>query len=124
MYLEALRLEEVWQVLVGVITVAVVAPQRAENLVGWERQPHVGKYVAELIEAPEEMIGPFKSLLRVAFSAEEPNLPGIVRGDAGDPGQLALVGDRNDCIRRRRPDHEVDLVIINQLSCYFGGTIW
>ena len=74
MHIEPLRLEEVWKMRIGVHAVAIVAPQRAEDFVGGQRQPHVREYVAELIEAPEEMVGPFEPLFRVAFdrTVQEP----------------------------------------------------
>src|SRR5262249_28501677 len=53
----------------------------------------------------------------------EPGLPGIVRRDARNAGEFALVGDRIDRVGRRRSGHDVDFVVIDQLRRDFRGPV-
>ena len=103
--------------------VGIVGQHHADDLVGRQRQPHLGEHVGDHVEAPEEVVGPLEALLRVALAAEEPGLPRIVRGDAGHAGEFALVGHRIGRVGRRRGDHDVDLVVVDELRRHFRRAV-
>ena len=88
------------------MSVLLVGGADAVRIVGEHKSPPIllvgsvshmsANSIADHAEAPEEVVGPLEALLGIAFAPEEPGLPGIVRGDAGNAGELALVGDRID----------------------------
>ncbi len=126
MDVEALGLEEPRQALflvVGGEAVRIVAEQGGHDLVGRDRGPHVGEGVAGLVETPEEVVGPLEALLGVALAREEPSLPRIVRRNARNAGELALVGHRIDRVRRRRRGHQVDFVVVDELRRHFRRAV-
>ena len=75
----------------------------------------------DVLEAPEEVIGPGEALGRIALAAEEIRLPRAIGGDAGHLVDLGLVGHRIGRIGRRGGDDEIDLVAEDQFGRDFGG---
>ena len=109
--------------IAGGDAVLIVGEHEAHLLVRRQRQPHVGEQIGDHAEAPEEVVGPLEALLGVAFAAEEEVFPRIVGGDAGNAGELALIGDRNDGVAGRGGDHDVDLVAVDELRRDFRGAV-
>ena len=109
--------------VVGGDPVLIVGEHEPDLLVGRHRQPHVGEQIGDHAEAPEEVVGPLEAFGRIAFASEEEVFPGIIRGDAGNAGKLALIRDRDDGVAGRRGDHDVDLVVIDELRGDFRRAV-
>src|SRR5262245_11119759 len=57
------------------VAVAVVGPERADDLAGRHGVPHVDEHADDVLEPPEVVIGPLEAGLGLAPAAEEPRLP-------------------------------------------------
>ena len=97
-------------------TVGVVRPHLADGLVGLERVPHGDEVGGDVLEAPEEVVGPREGLVGRGAAAEVVGLPRAVVGDAGDAERLGLVGDRVDRVGRRGDHHDVDAVVGDEVA--------
>ena len=103
------------------IAVAVVGEEPADLLVGVELAPQVGEDGDDVLEAPEEVVGVVERLpggraaAGVGLAADEIGLPRRHRRDAGHLLDLALGGDRVGGLGRRGDQHQVDLVVDDQL---------
>src|SRR4029079_2030680 len=64
------------------IAVGIIWKKTADHLVGRELVPQREERCDDVLQSPEEMVGPGEALLRVAFAPEEIGLPGAIRGDA------------------------------------------
>ncbi len=96
--------------------IGVIWPQRPDFLVGAELRPHSQVNLDHILQAPEEMIGPFKRLREVATAAGEPRLPWSRGGDAWHLIRLALVRNRVDRVQRRPDQHDVHAIDENQVA--------
>src|SRR5882672_8258611 len=105
------------------VAVTVVREQAADFLVGRHRLPAREEIGNHVLESPEEVIGPVEPRGRIAFAAEEPRLPRRHGGNAGDFVQLAGIRYRIGGLRRRRHQHQVDLVFQYEVVRDFAGTV-
>ncbi|MCY1273851.1 hypothetical protein D9M70_224650 [compost metagenome] len=105
------------------VAVAVVGEQPADHLVAAHAAPHGGVGGDHVFQAPEEVVGPLETFLRLAATGEEPGLPGRHGGDAGDFVDLALVRHRVGGFRGGRHQHQVDAIGKDQFVGHFGGTV-
>ena len=69
------------------------------------------------------MIGPFETLFRVAFAAEEPDLPGIVRCHAGEPASSHWSDTGMTVSDVEEPTTRSTLSLLIRLRRYLGGAI-
>ncbi|MNF60731.1 hypothetical protein D3C84_423530 [compost metagenome] len=105
------------------IAVAVIGEQAADDFVGRHRPPHGAVSTDHIFQAPEKVVSPFETLLRLAATGKEPRLPRRHRGDARDFVDFALVGHRVGGFRGRRHQHQIDLVRENQLARHFRRAV-
>src|SRR5262249_3603861 len=103
------------------IAVGIVGKQAPHHLVGRAGIPQCQERRDDVLEAPEEVIGPGEAFLGIALAAEEVGLPGAVGGDAGDFVDLGLIGHRIGGVGCAGGDDEIDLVAQDQLGGDLGG---
>lgn len=108
--------------------VAVVGEEPARRPVGPEVPPHVGEDRDDVLEPPENVDGVVEGLprgrvARIALLADEPGLPGRHGRDDGDAFVLAGGRDRVRRLGRRGREHQVDLVVDDQLLRDLGGAV-
>ena len=84
------------------VAVGVVGEQAADHLVGRRAVPQREERRDDVLQAPEELIGPVEAFGRIALAAEEIRLPRAVGGDAGHLVDLGLVGHRIGGVGRAR----------------------
>src|SRR5215213_5315637 len=114
------------EALLGVapgVAVAVVGPQGPDDLVVRDVAPEVGEHLDDVLQPPEEVVGPLERLLGVALAAEEVRLPG---GDAGDGGHavgLGLVGHRVGRLRGAGGQNQVDLGAGDEVAGHGRGPV-
>src|SRR5439155_19176227 len=101
------------------VAVGVVRPHHAYLLVRLDGAvlPVVDELLAELADAEAEVVTPLerRRLAGGCAAPEVPRFPWLNRRDLRDAGGLARVGDWIVRLGRRRRDHQVDLVAVDQL---------
>ena len=102
------------------VAVRVVGEHAADHLVGTRGIPQRRERAENVLQAPEEVIGPVEALRRIALAPEEVRLPRTVRGDARHLVDLGLIRDGVRRVGRRSPDDEVHFVPQDQLCRHFG----
>ena len=103
--------------------VGVVRPHGADLLVGLELVPHAGEHGGDVLEAPEDVVGPREGLVGRGAAAEEVRLPRAVVGDAGHLQSFRLVGDRVHRVRRGGDLDDVDAVVGDEVAGDGGGAV-
>ncbi len=109
--------------IAGHDTVGVVDHQAADFFVGAKRVPHVHEHADHVVDAPEEVVGPSEACIRGRAAPEIDDLPGRVGGNARHLVDLALVGHRVHRVAGRGADHQIDLVLEDQLGRDLGGAV-
>ena len=103
------------------VAVAVVREQRADYLIRVQLAPHVGEDADHVFEPPEVVIDVIEGLpcgrptRWVCLLADEPGLPRRERGDARDFLDLALGANGIGGLRRISDQHQVDLVLHDEV---------
>ena len=111
------------------VAVTIVRKQPADGFVGRDLAPHVGEDGDDVLEPPEEMIGVVEAFpgrrpaAGIGLTADEPGLPRRDGGDARHLLDLALGRDRVRGLGRRCDQHQIDLVLDDQILRDFGGAV-
>ncbi len=119
---------EAYRLVAPGVAIPVIGKESAHALVGLDLLPHVGVDRDHVLQPPEEMEGVVERLpgfwvARVGLLTDEPGLPGSNGGDAGSFFRFARGRHRIGGLRRRRDQHQIDLVLDNEFLRDLGGPV-
>ncbi|MPM79120.1 hypothetical protein SDC9_126151 [bioreactor metagenome] len=117
------RLGETQLLVAPGIAIAVVGEQTAHLLVGLHALPALGIGGDHVFQAPEDVIRPVKTGLRIAIAPKEPGLPRHHAGDAWHLVELAGIADWVRRFRRASGQHECHLVLQDQVVGHLARTV-